>query len=447
MILRIIIDNLYSFNQQVEFNMFTNKSQRHPEHKRHVGKIAYLRMAALYGANGAGKSNMIKALAFVKRMVVNGSVPSFSDSLKFRLDKNCGNRCSSLAVEFVADGHTYFYSISFDGAGVLYEGLSETLSSEEDRTVFEREYEAGKEKLNFYDGYNEQPKDKLFVDMLAEKFLGRRDVLLTMLHDKYAQEFPEAKTAFDWFSHTLKVVNADELLFPIAHVFGEDNKLLRFGNALMSTFSTGVKGILPIKKEIERNEKNSEIFEVLERNEGVVLDRTTAYGGERVSYSMEDGKVMEETLNTTHSDNEGRDVPFSLSMESDGTKRLLDYIPMLHSILKEGQVVVIDEIERSIHPAVIKELIRLISADEKMNGQLIFSTHETCLLDQEILRTDEIWFAQKNLQGATQLYSLSDFNVHSTANVENGYLNGRYGGIPFMNELKTLHWDEEQVSD
>lgn len=70
-----------------------------------------------------------------------------------------------------------------------------------------------------------------------------------------------------------------------------------------------------------------------------------------------------------------------------------------------------------------------------MNGQLVFSTHETCLLDQEILRTDEIWFAQKNAHGSTELYSLSDFNVHSTANVENGYLNGRYGGIPFMNEL------------
>lgn len=198
-----------------------------------------------------------------------------------------------------------------------------------------------------------------------------------------------------------------------------------------------------MKKEIERNEKNAEIFETLEHHDGAILDRMTPYFGERVSYTMEDGKVIEETLNTTHADSEGNEVPFSLGMESDGTKRLLDYIPMLHSILKESEVVVIDEIERSIHPSVIKELIRLISKDDKMNGQLIFSTHETCLLDQDILRTDEIWFAQKNLSGATQLYSLSDFNVHSTANVENGYLNGRYGGIPFMNDLKTLHWDEE----
>ena len=78
-------------------------------------------------------------------------------------------------------------------------------------------------------------------------------------------------------------------------------------------------------------------------------------------------------------------------------------------------------LESGIHPAVIKELVRLIAAYNEMNGQLVFSTHETCLFDQEILRTDEIWFAQKNIQGSTELYSLSDFNVHATVNVENGY--------------------------
>lgn len=443
MILRVIIDNLYSFNRQVEFNMFTNKSQRHPGHKRHIGKIAYLKMAAIYGANGAGKSNMIKALGFLQKLVVNGNVPLFADSLKFRLDKACQERCSSLAIEFVADGHTYYYTISFDGKGVYYEGLSETLSSDKDRTIFEREFDEGKENVKFYDGYNEDPKNKLFVEMLAEKFLGRKDVLLTMLQDKYDKEFPEAKVAFGWFYNTLNIVGTDESMLPLPHVFGADERLLKFGNSLISTFSTGVEGIMPSKKEVERNEKNADVFEALEHNDGAILDRKNPFTGEQFSYSVEDGKVMEETLNTRHTDSEGNEIPFSLGMESDGTKRLLDYIPMLHSILKENEVVVIDEIERSIHPAVIKELIRLISADDKMNGQLIFSTHETCLLDQDILRTDEIWFAQKKQSGATQLYSLSDFNVHSTANVENGYLNGRYGGIPFMNELKALHWDEE----
>ena len=113
-------------------------------------------------------------------------------------------------------------------------------------------------------------------------------------------------------------------------------------------------------------------------------------------------------------------------------------------MIKENHVYVIDEIERSIHPIIIKELITLISKNEEINSQIIFSTHESCLLDQEILRTDEIWFAQKDNGGATKLYSLSDYNVHKTANIENGYLNGRYGGIPFLSNLSDIHWNDEE---
>ena len=100
----------------------------------------------------------------------------------------------------------------------------------------------------------------------------------------------------------------------------------------------------------------------------------------------------------------------------------------------------IDEVERSLHPILIKEIITKLSESETAKGQLVFTTHESCLLDQDILRPDEIWFAQKDQDQATQFYPLSDFNIHKTANIENGYLNGRYGGIPFLSNLKDLHW-------
>ena len=427
----------------MEFNMFTNKSQRHLEHKRHIGKIAYLKMAAIYGANGAGKSNMIKALELLKKMVIGGTVFSYLDNLKFKLDNECQERCSSIAVEFVVEEHVYFYTISFDSSGVYYESLSETLASDEDRLVFEREYADGKENISFYKGYCDDPKNKLFVEMLADKFLGRRDVLLTMLQEKYGNEFVETKVVFKWFYDTLHIVYGSEQISPIAHVFGSDKSLLDFGNKLVSTLSTGVEGIKTIRYDVERNEKNVEIFDRLENNPNSVLEKFDPYTGDRINYVKEGDKVIAESIRTTHADKEGQGVAFNIGMESDGTQRLVDYIPMLNGILKRGEIYVVDEIERSIHPSVIKELVRLVADDKNMNGQLVFSTHETCLLDQEILRTDEIWFAQKNAHGSTELYSLSDFNVHSTANVENGYLNGRYGGIPFMNELKTLHWDEE----
>lgn len=443
MILRIIIDNLYSFNRTMEFNMFTNKSQKHLEHKRYIGKIAYLKMAAIYGANGAGKSNMIKALELLQNLVIGGTVSSYLDNLKFKLDKECQERCSSIAVEFVVGKHVYYYTISFDGSGVYYESLSETLPSNEDRIVFEREFVDGKEQLSFYKGYCDDPKNRLFVEMLADKFLGRRDVLLTMLQEKYGNEFMETKVAFKWFSETLHIVYGNEQISPIAHVFGSDKSLLDFGNKLVATLSTGVDGIQTLRYDLERNDKNVEIFNSLENDPNSVLERFDPYTGDRINYIKEGDRIVAESIRTRHADKDGKGVAFNIGMESDGTQRLVDYIPMLNGILKRGDIYIVDEIERSIHPSVIKELVRLVANDKNMKGQLVFSTHETCLLDQEILRTDEIWFAQKDIHGSTELYSLSDFNVHSTANVENGYLNGRYGGIPFMNELKALHWDEK----
>ena len=441
MILRVIIDNLYSFSKPVEFNMFTNKSQRHLSHKRSLGKVSYLKMAALYGANGAGKSNLVKSIHLLKAVVINGSLPSYVGELKYKLDKTCKDRPSSVAVEFVAKGLIYYYTITFDETGVWYELLSETLPNGDDRRIFEREYQEGKECVCFHDGFADEPKNRLFVEVLEEKFLDRKDVLLTMLQEKYGKDFPDTAVAYGWFSDTLNVVNASETTGPLAHVFVTDNDVLRLGNDIVKRLSVGVNGIYVSRYEIEQTDKTQRLFERLEKNPDSIMDVFNPYTGERTSFVKEGEKVMAETIRTNHTDMENNDVPFNFGMESDGTQRLVDYVPMLNGVMRGGKVFVIDEIERSIHPAVVKELVRLLSNDSGMDGQIVFTTHETCLLDQDILRTDEIWFAQKDKSGSTDLYSLSDYNVHATANVENGYLNGRYGAIPFLDDLKTLHWN------
>jgi AAA15 family ATPase/GTPase len=115
-------------------------------------------------------------------------------------------------------------------------------------------------------------------------------------------------------------------------------------------------------------------------------------------------------------------------------------MPLFYAVTRAGGVYIVDEIERSVHPIMIKDIVRKISESESAVGQLIFTTHESGLLDQDIFRPDEIWFAQKDSEQATKLYPLSDYNIHRTANIENGYLAGRYGGIPFLSNLKDLHW-------
>ncbi|MDE6340212.1 MAG: ATP-binding protein, partial [Muribaculaceae bacterium] len=150
--------------------------------------------------------------------------------------------------------------------------------------------------------------------------------------------------------------------------------------------------------------------------------------------------IILKSLVALHIDKNGNEVPMDLEAESDGTRRLIEYMPLLYSVLKEDSVYIVDEIERSIHPIMIKSIISKISESHDAKGQLIFTTHESCLLDQSIFRPDEIWFAQKDVDQSTQLYPLSDYNIHKTANIENGYLNGRYGGIPFLSNLSDLKW-------
>lgn len=110
--------------------------------------------------------------------------------------------------------------------------------------------------------------------------------------------------------------------------------------------------------------------------------------------------------------------------------------------MKSDNTFLVDEIERSIHPILIKNIISKISESKEAKGQLIFTTHESCLLDQDIFRPDEIWFAQKDINQSTQLYPLSDYNIHKTANIEKGYLNGRYGGIPNLSNNINLNLNE-----
>ena len=187
--------------------------------------------------------------------------------------------------------------------------------------------------------------------------------------------------------------------------------------------------------------KNDELVKIVKKakdNPNKIYTLFSSDDAFNVAY--DNGEVWIKKLVAIHKNIDGTITEFSIPNESDGTRRLIEYMPLLYAIVNKDIVYVVDEIERSLHPILIKDIIRKISEIETAKGQLIFTTHESCLLDQNIFRPDEIWFAQKDVEQATQLYPLSDFNIHKTANIENGYLDGRYGGIPFLSNLKDLHW-------
>jgi AAA15 family ATPase/GTPase len=139
-------------------------------------------------------------------------------------------------------------------------------------------------------------------------------------------------------------------------------------------------------------------------------------------------------LKTVHKGKDGLHVSFDFEEESAGTRRLMDILPILADVRSGEKVYVIDELDRKLHPLLSRLFVEsyLEQCCDSLRGQLIFTTHDTHLLDLDLLRRDEIWFLQKDNEGGSNLYSLADLKVRPDLKIEKGYLNGRFGGIPFI---------------
>ncbi|MBR5824815.1 MAG: ATP-binding protein [Paludibacteraceae bacterium] len=442
MLLRIIAENIASFKQAVEFNTFpASKSHSHDNHKIACGHATALRLAAIYGANGAGKSNLLSILALLQQFALVGSLQKilFEESLAFKLDAECIKRPSGVAVEFYNDGKIFYYHIEFDKDRVFLEELYLSRRSK-DEIIFKRENDVlSISKDYFANGYNEQ-----FLDGLRR--LLRADMIsLSLIGKYYANEFPIIEQAYAWFVEKLKVVAPNSAPFAMPHALDKDKSFEKLVNSVIPEIGSGISELRVSIKPLDEDkvEQDSRLYAAIKDAKNNPGDPQLVLGnniGEFSNVVCEDGKILLKTLVAIHKGVNGNIVEMPLSMESDGTRRIIEYMPILYVMNKQEAVYVVDEMERSIHPILIKNIIRKLSESSTVRGQLLFTTHESALLDQDIFRPDEIWFAQKDVEQATQLYPLSDFNIHKTASIENGYLNGRYGGIPFLSNLKDLNW-------
>lgn len=450
MLIRFQVKNLYSFEEETEFNLLTNDSEHLPHHKKHCNGVDFLRLSAIYGANASGKSNFVRAIGLLQNIVKKGKIIDEVSDYKFKLSKEALTKPISLAIELLSNSKMYYYTLTFDQKKILNETLVETFKDKEDRIVFERSLTNERQEIPFIESEVKNEKERMFLELLSDKLLSKDELLLTFLTQKYPNEYADINNVFEWFSDVLIVLNSNFKIRGIAHKFDKHDSIVKFVNTFIPTLSTGIQRIEIQKKEIQGDSDDMKhLKDNIKDDQEQLFTNTNPDTGEEITFVMEENdKIFAKRIFTEHLDKEGHKVFFPFGWESDGTKRLLEYTPLINGVINAEVVFVVDEIERSIHPMMIKELIRKISSDTSAQGQLIFTTHESCLLDQEILRTDEIWFTQKDKGGATHMYSLSDFNISNTANIEDGYLNGRYGGIPFLSNLKELNWHtDESISD
>lgn len=428
-----------SFRDTVEFNTFpSSKSHSHDWHKVTCNHATVLRMSAIYGANGAGKSNLLKCISLLRAMVISEKLGDLRlpDDIYFKLDRDGHSHPSELAIEFFTGDRIFYYHVVFTGMTVQQEELSIS-GKTKDIPIFTRNNKGINVSPEFFTAGSVEKSADVFLAAISRVI--RPDMLVLSFFGRYyPEELPVVKKAYDWFPR-LQVVAPSMTAEALPYLLEKDAEFAALVNEIIPELNTGISSLLVNslainEDDLKDNTPLKAIYNAAKANPGKpqTLDLFTVI--------MEGGVVMLKSLMAVHKNSYGEEISMNIREESDGTRRLLEYMPLLYSILRKGGVFVIDEIERSIHPIMIKSIMRKISESIDSRGQIIFTTHESCLLDQNIFRPDEIWFAQKDVNQSTQLYPLSDYNIHKTANIENGYLAGRYGGIPFLSNLSDLKW-------
>lgn len=383
MLIQFTIENHRSIkeNAQISFAASKDKSLENSL-IRHDEKKPLLPVLAIYGANAAGKSNVLHALMTMKDMIV-GTSAKLSKGQKLPWQPFAGNdKPTSFEVMYIYDNVRYVYGFSFDADKIYSEYLYHWPNGRE-ALIFSRE----NGKYEFRDNVSEQTT-------LSNRTLDNK-LYLVSSND---WNLPQTENAYKWFLEKL-------------------TGILELPAATSETVSEMVKS---------DKQKSRILKEMLLADLGI-SDVTIK-------------KIADETvITTTHRiiDENGETQHFQLLMdqESSGTQRFFSRIGGWLQALENGSLLVVDEIERSMHPLLTRRLIEMVQ-DRSINtngAQLLFTTHDALLLDLTLLRRDQIWFAEKSEAScATELFSLASFSPRKGENIRKGYLQGRFGAIPFI---------------
>jgi len=454
MLIRFVLDNVLSFGKQKELSMIPySRLQTLPHHKYEMSGISLLKMAAIYGANGAGKSNLVKGLAMFQHFVVKGKMPFELKKSQFKFNKNTHNGNQILGVEFFEGEKAYLYAVIFNGGLVVQEELYESgLGHSADVLLFKRKTINEKIDIEFLEEFENDEKGQLLKSILIEEFIQPDRLAFKVIANRDNKHLKSIKNAYGWFAKSLQIIMPNSKPLALAHKIEVDKSFKKYAEDIMCSFNIGIASLETSKVSLEEffgeddEEYVSKIMGRVDDSPSSMIGLGTMHGEELIVVK-ENKNYWVKQLKTKHSSIQNNDVFFDLDEESDGTIRLLDFIPALKNVISRRKVYVIDEIERSIHPLLIKKLIKKFSDDVASKGQLIFTTHESNLLDQDIFRQDEIWFVEKSKTGSTDIYSLSKFREHKTIDIQKGYLKGRYGSIPFLGNLDELNWHQYDINE
>lgn len=408
MVLEIRVGNFFSVGDEITLdlkagNINTAKAKSLPDNVVDFNGTDVLKTVAIYGANASGKSNLIKAIRFCNALVFEShqhnenTVYNFQP-FKFNTSKN---KPSTYFIRFVAQEVEYEYAFSLTRNEILTESLYHYPNGRRAK-VFERDENAGntkKDKYSFASGSIKRPMDVAESTSNKTLFISRASQM----------DRDIAKLIFNYFHQSFIL---DYVAYSHKHAH---EMITNYKGLLLSALKMADSDIIDFKHKLNTK-----------KGKNIIANPKT----EEVTFNEVDVEDLE--VKTYHKT--APNVPFDLiTEESSGTNKFFYIMLTILDVLKYNKVLLIDEIEDSLHPHIVDYIVRLFHSDRK--AQLIFTTHNTNLLDLNKFRKDQIWFVNKGEAGNSELYSLFDYSdFRDTMDVEKAYLQGRFDAVPIVND-------------
>ena len=370
-----------------------------------------LRSVAIYGPNAGGKSNLIKALQYMRAVVIESASvmqPGQTFNVQpFQFDTESIVQPIEFEVTFILGGIRHQYGFELNSQRITREYLL-VYKAFKPQQWFDRHYDevTGKDIYEFGTGLK-GPK------AVWEGATRPNALFLSMAVQLNSEQL---RPIFDWFVHQLAIFNE---ITPLGQQFSVEMLRRPEGKRAICDFL------------ISADISISDIEVITRKVSGQAVHFDMAAG--KTELRSEEQEVSE--LLFHHVTDQGRAV-FSLSDESMGTRNLLFLTGPVLDILDKGMTLLVDELDSSLHPLLVRRLVELFQSPtfNKKGAQLIFTTHDTSLLNPELFRRDQIWFIEKDQDQASKVYPLSDFSPRKNEALENGYLMGRYGALPFLSD-------------
>ena len=393
-------------------------------------KLDLVNSAAIYGPNASGKTNLIKGMDTMRRIVLTSSQGQHGDVVgvtPYLFSKKTQLLPTEFYITFISQNIRYEYGFITTNEQILEEWLFA--------------YPKGRSQEWINRKYNQDTLKFEWGNM--DKLIGPKQLLqdatrpnALFLSTAIQLNNKQLQPVFDWFRLYFRTIVGNlvpNYTFELCKDSDSKQEIIHF----LQAADFNINDLEVISKAVDLQDFIGDILPPKTRD---------AISITRKSSSKDKSEIMTFDVKTIHIGEKGEEYKLNIEDESSGTKKFLTYAGPWLDVLKHGYVLVVDELNNELHPYLIKFIIQMFhnKTINRNNAQLILTTHETSILRQDIFRRDQIWFTEKDEYNATNLFPLSDFNPRKNVeNLETNYLNGRYGGLPYMRDVADLFRAEE----